>query len=175
MLALVAALAGTGLAASKLTKGEKRQVNKLIVKKAPSLSVANADKLDGKDASQLQTASAYAESANNVDLDVLDQDVISTSITTSGTRVIAVATAEAEEQGGGAALGCTISIAGVENSSYYKHVIADATGGTDEALVSLTFARELGPGTHPVALRCSELDGSVQIEDAALSVWAVGS
>lgn len=110
-----------------------------------------------------------------MDLDATEQDVITTSITTTGTRAIAVASAEVEEQGGGASLGCVIRIAGVDSDVNYRHVIADATASTDEAVVSLTFAGALGPGTHPVALRCSELAGTVQVEDAALSVWAVGS
>lgn len=53
-----------------------------------------------------------------------------------------------------------------------------ALGGSavaEVASTSLHFCEELGPGTHAVAARYLGAVGEVEVEEANLSVWAVGS
>ncbi len=128
IVALVFAVAGTSVAGvatiSVLNKKEKKQTSKIakkeIKKAAPGLSVANADKLDGKDASQLQTTSAYAErTSGDFPLTASFQEVVTTSVTTTGTRIVATASLELDANGaGGDTAHCRLRIAGVESSTY---------------------------------------------------------
>lgn len=180
---------------SKVKKIARKQVNKL----APRLSVANAvnaesaataqtaanavnatnaanaanaDTVDGKHASELQTSSGFAENPTDVELTDEFQDVVSTTITTTGTRVMAVASVFLQQDGVSDVneAVCRIQIEGV-NSTTYSQDLAD----NEEATMTVTFARELGPGTHSVALQCKKFSGGVESEAAGLSVWAVGS
>jgi hypothetical protein len=178
--ALIIALAGTAIAAptalkSVLDKKEKKQVkniaNKRISKRAPGLSVANAqnagnaDTLDGKHASQLQTTSAYGERTADLPLDATFQDVVTASITaTTGARIIANASVELDLGGTGR---CRLLIAGVES------FIGDQQSPPVEAVMALTFARTVPAGTHAVELECTESGGAVIADDASLSVVAV--
>jgi hypothetical protein len=169
ILALVLAVAGTSVAAvSALTKSEKKQVSKIakkeIKKAAPGLSV---DKVDGKDAAQLQTTSAYAErSADDFPLTASFQDVVTTSVTaTAAARVIATASLELDA-GAATSAHCRLRIAGVEGFTY------DSQALPTESTMALTFARSVPAGTHAVGLECSET-GSVIDVDASLSVIAV--
>ena len=177
IVALVFAVAGTSVAGvatiSVLSKKEKKQTSKIakkeINKAAPGLSVAsatNADKLDGKDASQLQTTSAYAERTVDLPLTGAFQDVVTTSVTTTGTRIVANASLELDS-GVSSDVHCRLRIAGVESFTY------DEQDLPTEAAMALTFARTVPPGTHAVGLECSET-GTVIADDAALSVVAVG-
>jgi hypothetical protein len=169
IVALVFAVAGTSVAAvSALTKNEKKQVSKIakkeIKKAAPGLSVANADTVDGKHAS----ASAYAERTDpDLALTVNFQDVVTTSVTTTGSaRVIATAALELDA-GATTSAHCRLRIAGVEGFTY------DAQELPTESTMALTFARTVPAGTQAVAVECSET-GNVTDVDAALSVVAVG-
>ena len=177
IVALVFAVAGTSVAAvatvSVLNKKEKKQTSKIakkeIKKAAPGLSVANADTLDGKHASQLQTTSAYAErTSGDFPLTASFQEVVATSVTTTGTRIVATASLELDANGGGSDTAhCRLRIAGVESSTY------DQQSLPVESTMALTFARTVQPGTHAVGLECSET-GTIVDVDAALSVVAVG-
>jgi hypothetical protein len=179
--ALIIALAGTAMAAptalkSVLDKKEKKQVkniaNKQINKRAPGLSVANAqnagnaDTLDGKHASQLQTSSAYAERTVDLPLAATFQDVVTTSVTTTGTRIVANASLELDS-GVSSTVHCRLQIAGAQSFTYDEQALPT------EAAMALTFARTVPAGTHAVGLECSET-GVVIADDASLSVVAVG-
>jgi hypothetical protein len=191
VLALVAALAGTAVAevatTARLDKKEKKQVKKIakkqINKLAPGLSVAhadtadsatNADTVDGKHASELQTSSGFASRTGpDLTLTATPQNVISTDITTTGTRVIAVASVRLFGNGGTDDVAfCQIQIAGVDGP-VYLHAIPDAS--VPHSTTALTFSRVLDPGTHAAALRCQVSSGAVGVENADLSVWSVGS
>ena len=187
--ALVAALGGSAVAevatTAKLDKGEKKQVRKIakkkangqIKKKAPGLSVAsaeNADKLDGRDASELTTSSAAVERTSNVDLTSTKQDVLTTTITTTGTRVVAIGIVEVSHNDAVERfVRCDIRIAGTDGITYGSDVQVRIGGSSGEITMSPMSALEVGPGTHPVALRCSGAD--LTVDDAGLSAWAVGS
>ena len=162
IVALVAALCGTAIAGGGLTK---KKVNKIITKRAPGLSVDNADKLDGKHASQLQTTSAYGENNADVNLTSSFQDVVTTSVTTAGTRVIANASVEFDSAG--FTVHCRLRIDGSESTTY------DTQDLRTEEVIAYTFARTVPAGTHAVALACSEGGGNVVANGAALSVVAV--
>jgi hypothetical protein len=178
--ALIIALAGTAMAAptalkSVLDKKEKKQVkniaNKQINKRAPGLSVANAqnagnaDTLDGKHASQLQTTSAYGERTADLPLDATFQDVVTASITaTTGARIVATASLELDSS---ATARCLLRIAGGESFIYDEQSIPT------ETVMALTFARTVSTGTHAVEVECTELVGNVIADDASLSVVAV--
>jgi methionine-rich copper-binding protein CopC len=202
VMALVAAIAGTALAdprptssavtKQKVKKIARKQVNKL----APGLSVANAvsaesaataqtaanaanatnaanaDTVDGKHASELQTSSGFAENPNDTEFTDEFEDVVSTPITTTSTRVMAVGSVFLQQDGADPEneAVCRIQIDGV-NSTTYSQDLAD----NEEATMTITFARELGPGTHSVALQCLKESGGVESESAGLSAWAVGS
>jgi hypothetical protein len=166
IIALVAALAGTavgGVAVTALNKGEKKQVKRIAKKQ-------------GKKQAKQQIANQITSAATSglladIELTATDTDVASTSVTTKGNRVIAVASVEMDgDQAGVEDRGrCQISIAGVEGPGY----ILDVPGvGAGRGNMAVTFARELGPGTHQVAVRCRVLSGVVEVEEANLSVWA---
>ena len=192
VVALMAALAGSSVAevatTAKLSKGERKQVGKIakktantqIKKKAPGLSVAsaensgNADKLDGRDASELRTSSAAVERTANMALTSDVEDVLTTTITTTGTRVIALGVVEAAHgEDITRFLRCQIRIAGVDGIVYGSDVQVREGGNNGEITMSPMSALEVGPGTHPVALRCAGTD--LTVDEAALSAWAVGS
>lgn len=139
--------------------------------------VPNADTLDGKDSSELETSSAAtAGLAVDVPLAGVDQTVTSTTITTTSanSRVIAVASLELDgDQAGADDRGrCFLRIAGVDGPPYLDDVPASGVG---RSTIALTFAGEVGPGTHDVALLCGVASGVVDVEEANLSAWAVGA
>jgi hypothetical protein len=178
IVALIVALTGTAVGAVFITKKQakkiaKNQANNEISKRAPGLAVAsantanNADRLDGLDASQLRTRSAYAERTADLPLTASFQDVVTTSVTTTGTRIVATTSLELDAGGGSNTAHCRLRIAGVESFTYDDQALPT------ESTMALTFARTVPPGTHAVGLECSET-GTVIADDAALSVVAVG-
>ena len=192
IVALVAALGGSAIAevasTSKLSKKEqkqtkkiaKKQANKQIDKKESGLDVnsaqtansaGEADKLDGKDASELQTSSNYAERTTQLSLTSSFQPVVATSVLTSGTRILANATVMASADGGdNDGFICKLNIDGADGPSY-SHDIADTTDAVSTAPV--TFARTVSAGTHAIELAC-EASGGVSVDRAGLSVTAIG-
>ena len=139
---------------------------------ASATNATDADKLDGKDASQLQTASAYAEEEPNLALTGVPQDVVTTSVTTTGTRIVATASLTVDGNGNDDdTAACRLQIAGTAGFTYV-HDIPDHVA-QEGSNMALTFARTVSPGTHSVELTCDE-SGDVTVKRAALSVVAVG-
>ncbi|MGI9557049.1 MAG: hypothetical protein ACR2N5_03815 [Solirubrobacterales bacterium] len=134
-------------------------------------SAANADTLDGKDASELQTSSGYAQRTADLVLTAPFTDVVTTSVATTGTRIVATGSLELNGDGGGDdnAL-CRLVIAGTLSPNY-EHVVPDTAA--DKGIVAITFAETVSPGTHPVELECSLTGGVVTVDVAGLSVVAV--
>jgi hypothetical protein len=190
-VALIFALGGSAIAGpdaitsvvtkKKVKKIAKKQANKVLDRREGKLNVksaktaGDADKLDGKDASELETSSASTPGLDaDVPLTNMDQRVVTTTITTSGTgRVIALASLEMDgDQAGADDRGrCQLQIGDVAGPPYLQEVPASGAGRTSFAL---TFGQELGAGTHEVALQCRAASGVVEIEEANLSAWGVG-
>jgi hypothetical protein len=159
-VALVAALAGSALAGpggqqDRLSKKERKQVNKLITKRASS-------------------SAATAGVTADVPLTAEPVDVASTTINAKPGRVIAVASVELDgTAGGGDDRGrCQLRIAGVEGPPYLQDVPPDGAGRSN---VAITFARTLGRGSHAVAVQCEAASGELEVEEANLSVWGIAS
>ena len=136
-------------------------------------SAVEADKLDGKDAAELQTSSAYVEETDaDPSLTGTPQEILSTTVTTTGTRIIATASVEFENDSGDASnsAGCELFIAG-ENSPNYDQKVQDSG---DDVTLAFTFASTVSAGTHPVVLECEENSGEVGVNNAGLSAIAVG-
>lgn len=173
VVALVAALAGTavgGVAVTALDSDEKKQVRKIAKKQAKKQGKAQAKKQIARQITAAATDGIEAD----INLTGDDQDIAATTITTKGRQVIAVASVELDGDGSPPddRAGCQLRIAGVDGPSYSSDV-PDVGAGRDP--IAITFARDLGPGTHPVALRCRVVTGSVQVEEANLSVWSTGA
>ncbi|MBK5111136.1 MAG: hypothetical protein JJE10_07200 [Thermoleophilia bacterium] len=205
VVALVAALGGgavAGVAVTSLNKKQgkkvrtiakkqgKRQANKQITKKAPGLSVASAttadsattagdaDTVDGKQANELETNSAYAQASPDNPITTTIEQILATTITTQSTkRVTAEASVQASNGTGEGVVSCTVSIAG-QTGKGYGTLITDNTGiGQDPGFVGPRYSRELGPGTHQVTLDCKALTGAsdITIRDVSLFVSALGA
>ena len=192
VVALVAALAGTAVAdvasTSKLSKGDKKQVtkiakkqgkkqgkkqaNKQIDKRESSLSVAEADKLDGKDASELQTSSGQGETGVSGALPTASfKDFASTTVTTTGTRIVANASVELSNQSGNnSSAECKVLIDGVESPNYTRSIPGDLELDT----LSFTYARTVSAGAHPVLLQCKAGGADVEVDGTALTAVGVG-
>ena len=185
--ALVVALAGTGIAGplatkSALSKAEKKQTRKLAVaeinKAAPRLSVAkaaNADTVDGANASDLRTSSAFNQNNDVIPIPGgMDTVVASATITTqSAGRILATGSAEllgadSDERGQ-----CQIRIDGTDSFNYES--AADDVGTDNEFVIAVNFAVERPAGTYTANLECRASAGTVSKEDAAISVYALGT
>jgi hypothetical protein len=161
-LALVAALAGSALAGrtpegqpDRLSKKERKQVNKLITKRASS-------------------SAATVGVTADIELTGEAQDIATTTINAKRGRVIAVASVELDGIAGGAddRGRCRLRIAGVDGPLYIQDVPPDGAGRSN---VAITFARQLGRGSHAVAVRCDAASGELEVEEANLSVWGIAS
>jgi hypothetical protein len=103
-------------------------------------------------------------------------DLITTSITVDAPKtVIALATIEAEMTGASAErVGCHFEISGVSSGDDFAQTIP-VTATADEETITVSFARTVPAGSHPVVLVCRRIDGTtVYVEDGWLSAWAVG-
>src|SRR5262245_36799763 len=161
-LALVAALAGSALAGrtlegqqDRLSVKERKQVNKLITKRASS-------------------SAATAGVSADVPLTTEPTDVASTTIKARKGRVIAVASVELDGTAGGAddRGRCRLRIAGVDGRPYLQDVPPDGAGRSN---VAITFGRQVGRGIHDVAVSCEAASGELEVEEANLSVWGIAS
>jgi hypothetical protein len=183
--ALIAALAGTAIAGtsagtSALNRSKvKKIVTKQIDARAPGLSVAhantagNADKLGGEEGSAFRTHSASAEVRDDqLQLDVTDQTVVSTTIALPSTRTVtAVASIEGFGANAGDVTNCNLEIAGVDGVR--QTIVFPTANG--ELVWPLTQARTLGPGTHTVRVECNHLAGDdTGLDDRSLVVIATG-
>ena len=194
VVALVAALAGTaigGVAVTSLSKKDKKQVtkiakkqgkkqgkkqaNKQIEQKAPGLSVAEADKLDGKDASELETSSGFAERTlgDSLILSTIFQDVAATTVESSAGRIVATGTAELAGGGGDDLGSCRLRIAD-GTSSEYDITPPDAPSVSDSATAAITFARSVSAGTYEVAFQCRAVIGAIVVPKGAVTAVSVG-
>jgi hypothetical protein len=186
VLALVAAVAGTAVAGGpgattsvskkKAKQIAKKQVNKLapgianqeITERAPGL---NVDKVDGFDAAQISPASSTDVQSANQDLISTDQVVLSTTITTSGSRLLADAAIRLDSLNGGNddEVVCFLRIDGTDGPPY-RTGIPDV--GADQTTIPLVYGQVVGAGTHTVEALCREAAGDSEVEDAGLNVSA---
>jgi hypothetical protein len=180
ILALIAALTGTAIAALPVTK---KTVNTIITKRAPGLSVNkaktadfattagnanNASTLNNLNANDLGTAGAFDQRSGSVAMSTSFVTVLSATITTSGQKVLtAVASVEATSDGGGNDnLDCNLSIDGNDGGIQSTAVTASAT-------LPVTQGRIVGAGTHTVIAECNEGGASnTSVDDRNLNVVA---
>lgn len=176
MVALIVAIGGTAVAGGVLNK---KKVNQIITNRAPGLSVANASKLGGLDASQYKTASNYTQSSTaktiNGTLATIGSPI---QVTTEGTRrLIASAAVHATvAAAGGAFLVCHITIDGTSGVFDTDFTAPNGTFNPVDASVSPLASAVVGAGTHTVTLLCEALGGatpSMTVVDDALAAWAV--
>ena len=165
------ASAGTPATKSALNKPQKKAVKRLIQNAAPGLSVANArnaenarnaDTVDGANASDLRTASAFAENPTSSTLPAFPSfaNVASATITTQASgRVLATASVELEGADADERGQCVIRIDGEDSQPY--EVQPDDIGAGNEVVVAATFAVTRGPGTYTASLECRSLTGTV--------------
>jgi hypothetical protein len=188
--ALVVALAGTAIAgplATKavLSKPEKKQVKNIaknqVSQLAPGLAVAsantanNANTVDGANASDLRTSSAFDENSSRIDsLATTPVTVATATITTHGAgRILATGSAElfgadADEQGA-----CRILIDADDSTIY--HAAADDIGTDNRFIIAVNFAVTRPAGTYTASLQCYAEDGTVGKDDAAINVYGLGA
>jgi hypothetical protein len=191
--ALAFALAGTAIAGpfamkSVLSKGEKKQVKSIarnqVKSLAPGLSVANAtnatnatnaSNVDGASASDLKTSSAFNQNNDVIPIPGgMDTIVASATITTqSAGRILASGSAEllgadTDERGQ-----CQIRIDGTDSINYES--AADDVGAENEFVIAVNFAVERPAGTYTANLECRASAGTISKEDAAISVYALGT
>ena len=184
MIALIAALAGTAIAAAPVTK---KTVNKIINNRAPGLSVShaktadtatsanNATTLNNLNANDLATAGSFDQRGDTVALTGANVTYLSAPITTSGQKVLtAVASIEATSNGGtDDNINCNISIDGVDGPSQSTAVTPNTL--EDSTTLPLTQGRVVGAGTHTVIAECNQGVGSVtSVQDRNLNVVATG-
>jgi hypothetical protein len=183
-VALIVALAGTAMAAptaikAVLDKKEKKQVkniaNKQINKRAPGLSVANANTVGGFSAAALQTSSGFNQDANVTNLTTTFTNVATATITTRSTgRILATASAELDDGNGTDEGVCDIIIDG-EDSFNYETSPDDITP-PNAAVVAVNFAVTRPAGTYTASIRCAEVGASVLTkDDAAINLYGLGA
>ena len=195
IIALVFALAGSAAAGvatvSVLNKKEKKQTRNIardeINKAAQGLSVANAtnatsaisaisaSNVDGASASDLKTSSAFDQNNDVIPIPGgMDTVVASATITTqSAGRILATGSAEllgadTDERGQ-----CQIRIDGTDSFNYES--AADDVGTENEFVIAVNFAVERPAGTYTANLECRASAGTLSKEDAAISVYALGT
>jgi hypothetical protein len=184
MVALIAALAGTAIAARPATK---KTVNKIITKRAPGLSVNhsktsdfatnagnanNASTLNNLNADALASAGAFDFRTTPQVLSTSNATVLSASITTPAQKILtAVATIKATSDGGGNDdINCNISVDGTDGPR--QGISPVTTGGVT---LPLTEGQTVGAGAHTVIAECSESASSAtSVEDRNLNVVATG-
>jgi hypothetical protein len=176
ILALIAGLLGTAIAAVPVTK---KKVNKIITNRAPGLTVGtanNANALGGQGASAFQTASASDVRSNVVAMGSSNVTVLSTNITTPAAKTLtAVASVEALADGGaeGDNINCNINIDGTDGARQTTYVTPNELD--DSTTLPLTQALAVGAGPHTVIVECSEGSlSNTSVEDRSLSVVATG-
>lgn len=188
MLVPVAGIAGAAVAGGpeastsaitkkKVKKIASRQITKLapgianeeIDKRAPGLTVGNSDKLDGLDSTELSPGSS-TDTAGSPDLDLTAtvQVVLSTTITTPASRLLATAAVEVDSSGGNDDnVVCRIRIDGTDGPTYITD-IPDAD--VDRQSLAVVYGQAVGAGTHTVELVCRDIGGDSQVEQAGLNV-----
>jgi hypothetical protein len=187
MIALVAALAGTAIAAVPLTK---KTVNKIITKRAPGLSVNkaktadfattagnanNASTLNNLNGNDLGTAGAFDQRGNVLALTGANVTYLSATITTPAQKVLtAVASIEAMSDGGtDDNINCNIDIDGVDGPSQSTYVTSNTL--ENSTTLPLTQGRIVGAGTHTVIAECNQgVNSDTSVEDRNLNVVATG-
>ena len=180
--ALVVALAGTAIAGplatnSALSKREKKQVRKIATDQvnalASGLTVANAERVDGANASDLRTSSAFNQDTNDLALPNLDTNVVSTTITTHHAGgILATGSAELVGATGGEVGACSIVLAGKDSADY--ETTGDDVLDNNQFTISPSFAVTRPAGTYTAAVQCRAEAGTVSKDDAAINVYGLG-
>ena len=184
--ALVVAVAGTAIGGplatkSALSEAEKKQTRKLAVaevkKAAPGLSVANAanaETVDGANASDLRTSSASHASGVNYPLGGAFVDVATATITTRAPAAFLASGsaelvgAEAEEVGT-----CRIQIDGTNSLQYSS--APDDIGANNQFVIAVNFAVTRPAGTYVANLQCESGAGTVTATAEAINVSGLGT
>jgi hypothetical protein len=195
-LALFIVLAGTALAGpgaitkSQVKKIAKKQANKQITVRAPGLSVAravsadtatdaqnaqNANTVDGANASDLKTSSAFFQNGTFIaDLGGSFVDVASATITTQGSgRILAAGSAELAGADTDEVGACRIEIDGSISLLYSS--APDDIGTSNQFVIAVNFAVTRPAGTYTARLRCFAAAGTISKDDAAISLYGLGS
>jgi hypothetical protein len=191
--ALIVALAGTAIAApiavnSVLDKQEKKKVknisknqaNNQITSRAPGLSVANAvsagnaDTVDGANAADLRTSSAFSQSDTNQSLGIAFVTVVNTTITTEHAGRILV-TASAEIDGDEAVAGCRILFSNPTSGSPSYQAAQDDIGTDNPTVIAVNYAETRPAGTYGAFLQCEEISGTATADKAAINVYGLGA
>jgi hypothetical protein len=178
--ALIVALAGSAMAGplatkSGLNKQEKKQVNKLIKKAAPGLSVANASTVDGANASDLRTSSAFSQNTTVIpNLGSSFVTVASTTITTQGSgRILAIGTATLRGADQNELGSCRVQIDGIDGFVYVAE--PDDIGADNRIGVTALFAVTRPAGTYTANLQCAGQIGMIGKEVAGISAYGLGA
>ncbi|HEY6636421.1 MAG TPA: hypothetical protein VIZ61_01950 [Solirubrobacterales bacterium] len=182
IVALIAALGGTAIGASFVTKKQTKKIAKNQVKKlAPGLSVASAkkaddaDKLGGAGAAAYQTAAASDLRSDTNALTTSNETVLSANITLPAAKTVtAIASVEAVADGGGNDnINCNVNIAGTDGARQSTYITPN--GLENSTTLPLTQSLALGAGTHTVIVECSEgATANTSVEDRSLSVVSTG-
>jgi hypothetical protein len=177
-VAVIVSLAGTAIAGplatnSALNKAEKKQVNRLIKKAGPGLSVANADTVDGANAADLRTSSASNQNASFFALSSSFQTVASATITTHGPgRVLATGSASLFNPASGGTGACRVVLDGDTSVDY--HAVTPDTGN-GSMVIAVNHAVTRPAGTYTASLLCRAATGSVSESDSAINVYGLGA
>ena len=181
MTALVVAVGGTAIAGplankSALSKSEKKQTKKLaqseIQKAAPTLSVANADTVDGLDATALKVVSAATVNIALVSLTGAYTPVATVNITTQApSRILATGSVEMTGDTSDERAQCKLVIDGVSGPE--TETTFDDINTNNEAVVSMDFSVSRPAGTYTATVQCAALSGTVGKDDASINVWGI--
>jgi hypothetical protein len=176
VVALIAALGGSAVGASFITKKKAKNVaNNAITQRAPTLKVGDSDKLGGQSASAFQTGAASDFRGDTNTLTTSNEDVLSASINVPAAKVVtAVASVEASADGGGNDnINCNISIDGVDGARQTTYITPNTLEAT--TTLPLTQAAAVGAGPHTVIVECNEGGtAATSVEDRSLSVVSTG-
>ncbi len=133
--------------------------------------MANAERVGGKTASELETPSAYAERTSDALLAADYQPVLDTSLKITGTRIVATATLDLFGGNAAAEAGCQLAIDSETSSAFDQDI--PLVGADSDATMSFTFAATVDAGTHDIDLACREEEGNVEVIFANIAAIAV--
>jgi hypothetical protein len=135
-----------------------------------------ADTVKGLAPTDFTTSSAYAANDGQpVDLGPDFTDAVQAEISTQADgRVLASASAELLAQGPNSESGsCRIVIEDVAGPIFEGR--ADSPGTVRQLVIAVNFARELPAGDYLVELECRSETGTVELYDASINVFGLGS
>jgi hypothetical protein len=130
----------------------------------------NADKLDGKDSTQLSPASGDGRTA---DLALNGtQLVLSTNITTAGPSTLLASAALQLDGNGDELVLCIFAFDNLGFSPQYLTRIVETGRPIDVTSFSIVWAQGVGAGAHTVDLRCNSDPGTAVVDNAGMTVSA---